>query len=276
MASRLSRKIWRFCRARWVLLSLLAVSALLLTGCVRYEVGVNVSSQFSGEIVQHVKLGDQLTNFSRREAERWLDTIEQRARRLRGRVQHLSDAEIAVTIPFANGQELAERFNRFFDPSGQRATSETATSDELVQLAARAQLRQNNFLLLERDRLALDIDLRGLSVLDDAGSTLAIDPGSLLDLEFALQTPWGARARERPSQGKIAPPFAARPSGLVWRLQPGQVNHIEAVYWLPSWLGLGTVAIAALVAAGSYAKSRWFPTPRPPTPTAPGTAANEG
>ncbi|NJL00939.1 MAG: DUF3153 domain-containing protein [Spirulinaceae cyanobacterium SM2_1_0] len=242
------------------------MATLLLTGCVRYEVGVTVDGQFSGAIVQQVEIGEQLTSFSRREAERWLDTIAQRARRLHGRVREVSESEIIATIPFHNGQELVQNFNQFFDPTGQTAAeAATVLSEELIQLTARTALRQQNFLLLERDRLALDIDLRGLSVLDDAGSTLAIDPGRLLDLEFALNTPWGARALNRSTDEPVSPPVERRGRQLVWRLQPGVVNHLAAAYWLPSWLGLGSLAIALLVAAGAYVKYTLL-APRQPTP----------
>jgi len=266
MSWKLVRRIQRFCRARWLLLSWLAVAALFLTGCVRYEVGVTVDGQFSGQIVQRVHLGDQLTSFSRREAERWLAAIADRARRLHGRVQQVSEADLVATIPFHNGQELAARLNQFFNPDGQTPDPLAQTEDDdLVQLTARAALQQNNLLVLERDRLALEIDLRSLGVLDRAGSTLSIDSGALLDLEFALSAPWGARPLERAPDGAIAPPVQREGQRLVWRLQPGQVNHLEAAYWLPSWLGLGTVAIALLVAAGSYLKYRLL-APRPTSP----------
>ncbi len=252
---------------RWLLLVGLLLASLGLSGCLRYEVGVTVDGQFSGSITQHITLSEQLTSFSQREAEDWLDTVEQRARRLQGRVQRVSASELVATIPFHNGQELATRFNQFFNPEGQTpAQAVPADAGDWVQLTAGAALQQTNLLLLERDRLVLDIDLRGLRALGEAGNTLAIDPGSLLDLEFALQTPWGARLGRGSSESALTPPVQRHGRRYVWRLQPGQVNHIEAAYWLPSLLGLGAVLIALLVAAGSYVKYKLFAAPVPASP----------
>uniref|UniRef100_A0ACD5GX71 Uncharacterized protein n=1 Tax=Desertifilum tharense IPPAS B-1220 TaxID=1781255 RepID=A0ACD5GX71_9CYAN len=54
----------------------------LLSGCVRYEVGVNFESPTHGEMIQHIKLADRLTSFSRTTAEDWLKSIERRTRQL--------------------------------------------------------------------------------------------------------------------------------------------------------------------------------------------------
>ncbi|NEO87899.1 MAG: DUF3153 domain-containing protein [Spirulina sp. SIO3F2] len=224
----------------------LLVSLVLLSGCVRYDVGVEIKGQYQGQITQHIRLGEPLTNFSQREAQQWLQTLENRAKRLHGKTQRLGDAEIQVTIPFSNGKELRDRFNQFFNPTGQAGSDPEAST--LVELTASLGFDQSNLLLIERDRLSLDVDLRSLGTLGDDQS-LIINAQDVLNLEFALQTPWGASI---PEQNQT--PVQQRGQQLVWQLLPGQINHLEAVFWLPSTLGLGTVAIAGLVAGGATFK----------------------
>ena len=46
---------------------------------------------------------------------------------------------------------------------------------------------------------------------------------------------------------------------VTWQLEPGQINHIETSFWVPSYLGIGTVIIILIVLLGFYAKHRHFP-----------------
>ncbi|MGK7874809.1 MAG: DUF3153 domain-containing protein [Xenococcaceae cyanobacterium] len=239
------------------LLPLIFCVLIFLTGCVHYDVGVNFKHQHHGAIVQHIKLGEQLTNLSQSEAQKWLTSIEERARQLQGKTQEISQQEIVVTIPFSNGKELALKFNKFFNPNPQKA-SQSAKVDalDLVQLNSEMSLRQSNLLLLERNRLSLSVDLRALGVLSNQGN-LIVSPGSLIDLEFALKTPWGARSIV--GENSLSPEVRNGERQLVWQLQPGQINYIEAVFWVPSPLGLGTIVIVLLMLAGFYIKYKRFP-----------------
>lgn len=65
-------------------------------------------------MIQHIKLGEQLTNFSEKEGNAWLNSIERRALKLQGKSKRLSQDELVVTIPFSNGQDLVKKFNQFF------------------------------------------------------------------------------------------------------------------------------------------------------------------
>lgn len=235
-----------------------------LTGCVRYDVGVNFEGQHRGAIIQQIKLGEQLTSFSQSEAEKWLRSIERRARKLQGKTQRVSTQEIVVTIPFSNGEELESKFNQFFNPSPQQA-SQSAKADaiDLVQLDSQMRLNQNNFLLVQRNHLRLSLDLRALGVLSTEDNVL-VSPGSLLDLKFSLKTPWGARSQKK-AENAITPAISPKGRLLVWQLKPGQVNDIEAVFWLPSPLGIGTIVIALLILGGFYIKYKRFPWTTEPT-----------
>jgi hypothetical protein len=228
-----------------------------LAGCVRYDVGVNFEHQQHGEIVQHIKLGQQLTSLSQSEATKWLSSVESRAIQLQGKAEQISPQEIVVTIPFNNGQDLATKFNQFFNPNPQNVAHSLQQDElDLVQLNSQMSLRQNNWLFLERNRLNLSVDLRALGVLSNQGNVI-VSPGSLVDLEFALNTPWGARSLV--SENLLTPDILNEGRQLVWHLQPGQINQIETVFWLPSLLGLGTVAIIGFVVGGFYLKYKRFP-----------------
>lgn len=242
----------------------------LLSGCVRYDVGVNFDNPHRGEIIQHIKLGERLTSFSGDSAQEWLNSIERRARQLQGKVKQLSNEEIAVTIPFNNGAELESKFNEFFNPVDKKNSSTVTTTEELPTIDSHFKLNQNNLLLLLRNKLSYDLDLRSLSLISTNNSVLA-NPGSILDLEFSLNTPWGAKSIEKDSNA-IHPENYQNGRQLVWTLKPGQLNHVEAVFWLPSPIGIGTVLITLFVAAGIYLRYNFMPDPRtistPLTPAA--------
>ena len=235
--------------------------SLLLTGCVRYDLGVNFQHQQSGAIVQHIRLGKQLTslgylpgsNSGFSPGKTWLASITQRAQQLQGKIKQISPEEVEVTIPFSNGKELVSSFNQFFNPK-EHKDSQLAKFDssDLVQLQSDITLNQSNLLFLERNKLHLQVDLRPLGVLSDGGNVI-IGPGEILDLQFQLHTPWGAK-----SDGDIAPLVSDGGHQLVWRLETGKINDIEAIFWLPSYLGIGTLVIILLMVGGFYWKYKHF------------------
>ena len=237
------------------LLPVILCLVVLLTGCVRYDVGVNFNTPQSGTIVQHIKIGEQLTSFSPSDAKKWLNSVEERSRKLKGNVKKLNPQEIIVTIPFHNGKELAEKFNQFFHTDLPDVSVIPKGEIDLVKLDSRISLQQSNLFFVERNNLDLTIDLRALGVLSNQGKII-VSPDSLIDLEFQLNTPWIARSV---SNEENLEPTANVANGLVWQLQPGQINHIEAVFWLPSPLGMGAAAIILLMVTGFFLKYRRFP-----------------
>lgn len=254
-----TRRRTRFYPSRLLFLLFVVFAALLLSGCVRYDVGVNFEGQYRGEIVQHIQLAEQLTSFSQSESDRWLSTFEDRAKQLQGSAKRLSEREVEVTIPFGNGQELVEKFNVFFNADLRESYPSAPASDlDFVQPASQMALQQSNLLLVERDRLDLTVDLSGLGVLSDQG-TLIVSPESLVSLDFALNTPWGAQSLTGDEEKGVYPTARREGGQLVWQLQPGQVNHLAAVFWLPSYLAGGIIAIALSVIASFYLKYKQFP-----------------
>lgn len=243
---------------RWRLL-LIVLAASLLSGCVNYDVGVTFDSPQRGEIIQHIKLGERLTSFSGDAAREWLNSIERRTRQLEGKVKKLSNEELVVTIPFNNGADLETKFNQFFNPVDKKSDV-PSTLEELPTIDSHLSLKQNNFLLLLRNKLSYDLDLRSLSLISTNNSVL-VSPGSILELAFSLNTPWGARSIEK-ADSAIHPEIYQKGRQLLWTLKPGQLNHVEAVFWLPSPIGIGTLLIILFVVLGIYLRYKFMPDPR--------------
>ena len=238
------------------LLPVILCLVTLLTGCVRYDVGVNFDHPQHGTIVQYIKIGEQLTSLSQSEARKWLSSIEERSRVLNGKVKKLNSQEVVVTIPFGNGKELTDKFNQFFHTDTNSNSAVVSDKVDLFKLDSQINLQQNNLVFFERNNLDLTIDLRALGVLSNQGKII-VSPGSLIDLEFQLNTP--LIARNISGENNLEPISIATEKRLVWQLQPGQINHIEAVFWLPSPLGIGAAAIILLMILGYILKYRRFP-----------------
>ena len=234
-----SRSIW-----------LMLLFSLLLSGCVRYDVGVQFDSANRGEFVQHIQIEERLKQLSGGTAQQWLALIKERTQVLGGRVEQLPDDDLLVTIPFTSSGELQTKFNQFFSPL-ENDSPTVAAAIALPPVVSRFTIATSNLLLVERNHLRYELDLRSLGVLSSSGSLL-LSPASLIDLEFRLHTPWGAKSI---LSADINQPDGQR-SGktLVWQLVPGALNHLEVVFWLPSPLGFGTLAIVLLVVVGRYLK----------------------
>jgi hypothetical protein len=233
----------------------------LVTGCVQYDVGVNFESQTRGEIVQHIKLGERLTSFSSETVRDWLNSVEQRVRLLNGKTKRLSETEVMVTIPFNNGAELENKFNQFYNPiaqTGKKSPVASRLETDLPKFESHMDVKQNNLLLVLRNRLSLELDLRSLSLLSSNGSPL-LSPGGLLELDFSLNTPWGAENIETTVAGALVPQSYQQGKQLVWKLKPGEINYLEATFWIPSPVGIGALIIALFVAAGVALKYQILP-----------------
>ncbi|MCM0592230.2 MAG: DUF3153 domain-containing protein [Gloeotrichia echinulata IR180] len=242
------------------ILWLVVLASLLLSGCVQYDLGLNFDNSNRGELVQHIQLGERLTSFSGDYVYDWLKSLESRARKIEGNTRRVSPEEIIVTIPFSNGEELQEKFNKFFNSRANQKTDsvENETASELPKIESNIILEQNNFFFLVRNRLVYDLDLRSLSLISSKGNVLA-NAGSILDLDFTLNTPWGAKNIPI-AENAIEP--ETKGNQLVWKLNPGELNHIEAVFWLPSPVGIGALLIILFVWGGLYLRYNFLPDPR--------------
>ena len=242
-----------FVRFLWPIVLCLAT---LLTGCVDYDVGVDFSTPYSGKITQHIKVSDKLSNLTPSDTKKWLNSLEKRSRQLKGKVKKLDSQELLLTIPFGNGAELAQKFNQLFQTTIVPNATIPKDQVDLIQLNSQVSIHQSNLVFVERNSLDLAIDLRALGVLSQQDKII-IDPDSVADLEFQLTTPWIARSLSHTDD--LQPISNTLKKGLVWQLHPGKINHIEAVFWLPSPIGIGTAAIILLMILGFLLKYRRFP-----------------
>ena len=234
---------WRLLQS----LVLICIASFLLSSCAQYEVGVNFYNETSGEIVQHLKLSDRLTTFTPIVADQWFDQLQARAQQLQGRGQRLAPNEFEIRIPFSSGDDLAEKFNQLFQ-------AESSLSDRPIpEIIAQVQIAQDNKWLALRNQLQLDLDLRSLGVLLAQGEAL-VNSGDLFDLRFYLNTPWGAEVSQTAEQGMEIETIGNQ---VIWSLQPGEVNHLEAVFWVPSPVGIGSVAIVLFVLAGTWFRQQF-------------------
>lgn len=234
------------------------LSAILLSGCVRYDMGINFDSQTHGEIIQHIKLAKKLTTFSGEIVEEWFDSIQQRVRELEGKTRRLSDEEIVVTIPVNNAMDLQKKFNRFFHPiNGEEPGLYPQNIDtDLPLLNSQIELNQNNFLFALRNSLNLEFDLRSLSFLSTDESNELGDSEPILNLEFNLTTPWGFRRVEGTDEAIF---YSREGKKLTWNLTPGELNYLKTVFWVPSPIGIGAVVIILFVTLGSFVKYQFLP-----------------
>ncbi len=210
-------------------LLLLATLVLTLTGCVKYDTTVNFQSFNAGELVQHITLDRQFYQLNQSAIDIWLRSIEQRTSQLHGQVQKISDRELTVVIPFRTAPELVSKFNQFF------------ASDKQL-LASKLAVTQNNFLVASRHQLTYDLDLRSLAADSPVTGGLKSDQNKQLDLQFALNVP------------RVMSNHNGR-----WQLQPGQINHLSTVFWLPNPIGIGSLIIILFVAIGYLVKSKLAP-----------------
>ena len=240
-----------------IIRSLLFCLLIFLTGCVNYDVGVNFDSPNSGRITQNIKVSKQLASLDRSDVRRWLGSIESRARNLEGKVKKHNPEELQIEVPFRNGKDFADKFNQLFHSEIPVTSAVARQSDpEAIKLDSQILFQQNNLVLFERNSLDLSIDLRAINILSDRDK-IQVENNRLIDIEFELNT--SGLARSVTGADRLIPVGNIISKQLVWRLQPGAINHIEAVFWLPSPLGLGALAIALLMTVGFYLKYRHLP-----------------
>ena len=232
----------------------LLIIPFLLTSCVNYDVGIDITGLHQGKIIQQIELGEQLTSFSQADIEDWLGSLQNRSKQLGGKTQRLSPQSVQLTIPFANIEQLETKFNQFFNPN-----TNTQAPSELVRLKSQLSSQQKNFLLFQRTQLKLNVDLTALGTIKTKNSRLT-GADSLLTLTFRLKTPQNA---------KIITPDSTDESWLkqmdketIWYLQPGENNEMEVVFWSVEPLGWGASAIVAIVYIGLRFKYPRLPSPQ--------------
>jgi hypothetical protein len=227
---------------------LVCTIAIGLSSCVKYDTGVNFSSLNYGEIVEHIQLGEQLNSFNQQAVQTWVASIEQRTKQAEGKIERISDREFKIIIPFNNVQELVSKIDRYFNPT-------PVNKADRAKFNAHMQINQSNFLLAVRNQLIYDIDLRSLSLKSSDSQAAAAQ--NFVDLDFSLQSPWGVKNSDAP--GNIVGVKVPNQNQVNWQLKPGELNHLDAIFWLPNPLGIGAILISLISGGGYYLKYRQLP-----------------
>jgi hypothetical protein len=228
---------------------LFCIIAIGLSGCVKYDTGVTFSSLNYGEIVEHIQLGEQLNSFNQKAVQTWIASIEQRTKQAEGKLERISDRDFKVIIPFNNVQQLVAKIDRYFNPT-------PVDREDKAKFNAHMQINQSNFLLAVRNQLIYDIDLRSLS-LKSSDSQVAVAAQNFVDLNFRLQSPWGVTSSDAPEN--LVGVNVPNQNQVQWQLKPGELNHLDAIFWLPNPLGIGAILIILISGGGYYLKYRQLP-----------------
>ena len=232
---------------------LLITLFICLTGCINYDVGIDFPQANQGHFTQKISLSEQLSNVSEKEGHQWLKNIEKKASQLHGKTKYLSADEILVDIPFYNGQDLVEKFNQFFLTSldNDRFDDEDIS---ILDVSANLSLDQNNVFVIERKKLDLIADLTSLGVSSEEGEII-FSSGDLINLQVNLNLPLGATI----ATNEFAQ-WEKQEDGIYnIQLQAGKVNEISATFWVPNYVGLGSIAILLFISLGYFAKYRKLP-----------------
>jgi len=228
---------------RWLLWLLLPL-VIYINGCVQADLAIEHHGQTGGQLTYDVNLPEAAPQTSK--------VLAQQVRHLGGKVTEQSETHLRLAVPFDTPQDLGT------------ALSQIMSIPYSTNTAAQATITDQNWLLFVRERLRYDIDLRPLG-LQSSRQEVLVAPQSLLALTVSLQTPWGARPVDhtpKEADTVVNPNVQRYGDRLSWRLVPGYLNHLEAVYLYPSPLGWGTLAILALLALGYWGRDR-FQLPKP-------------
>ncbi|MGB7250087.1 MAG: DUF3153 domain-containing protein [Phormidesmis sp.] len=239
----------------------------LLGGCVDYALDIRFDSQTHGQITQILHLSDRLLTLDDTVSETLFQAIAAKANALSGKATRLNADTLKVTLPFNNGAQLVERFNAFYNSANYNSAEMTDAisvgngDDSLFgrlpgapNVSSHLDLQQRNYLFALRNRLTyrLQLDERAARAADTRLNDL-----SWLNLDFSLTTPWNLRAAAPTAQAAalspVSQPFISGHTA-TWHLAANQPQVIEAIFWVPSPIGLGAGAIALFCSLGYLVK----------------------
>lgn len=231
-------------RLRWLPV-VIGLMAVLSSGCFQYDLGIQFDHQTQGRIVQQIELSERAAALAEPAVQSWLAQLEKQVYQLGGQVKHARPESMKLVVPFNNGTDLVERFNQLFQPLLDQDNPNAA----LPRIESHLSLEQQNRVFAIRNHLIYDLDLRDLPQEPQGLPGLLGQAADWLTLRFTLQVPWGLRSTTPDS-------LQPQADGLfqTWSLKSGQKNHIDVVFWVPSWVGLGGAAIATLVLLGYFLK----------------------
>ena len=178
----------------------------------------------------------------------WLDSVAQQTEKLGGSVRRIADQDATLMLPFFNAKDLEAKFNQLLQTEWH-----SSGAQKLPTIVSRLKLRSGNWILWQRIVLDYELNLRSLSPL--AQENLSLDPSKLLQLEFSLNTPGNAKSLN----SENPPILHSEGKKLTWKLRPGAQHHLQAVFWVPSPLGIGAAVIGLLVIVGAIVRTHPLP-----------------
>ncbi|MBD1873917.1 DUF3153 domain-containing protein [Nodosilinea sp. FACHB-131] len=247
--------------------TLLLLLPLLLSGCLRYDLTLRFDHQSHGQISQTINLSDRGAALAQPTLEPWLEELKVRSRPLGGQLSQSSQT-VTLTVPFGTAADLGDRFQQLFAATAAPAIESVLAEASLADGPTYLQLPgwepvpfaldidQTNWLLASRTHLTYALDLRQLPPNGDDSAA----PAPWADLRFRLQVPWGLQLLPT-----ATPPTKQDATGATWPLEPGEITTIDATFWLPNAIAIGTLGIVALMLAGYGLRYRIFK-PRFPNP----------
>ena len=263
-------------RLGWVRLWLWLGLACCLSGCVRYDLGLRFTSQTEGAIVQRITLSDDVQALTPVLGDQWFARLAHQVNPLDGWGQRLDAGSYQLTVPFYGSTDLVRKFKQVLQPSpNSPATVDRSASPltpspnprtqppwhgDLPALGGDIALSQDNRLVAFRNHLHLSLDLQALGSRRTQGQGVGATAG-ILQVAFVLDTPWGVDW----ARATAGVPQQHRGRRVVWLLPTGAVTDVEAVFWVPSPLGIGAIGVFLLV-VGGMAVRRWLPPPGSPSP----------
>lgn len=213
-----------------------AICPILLTGCIYSRLGVEFNWLGGGSVVQTLKIDRSLVQAGGSELEKLMQGLVRRTQELGGETRRQSDS-LQLSIPFKDEADFRRKANLFLGqplaapvaPAPPTPTLPAPVNTEPVitnrlppvpTTATPLQLTTSDYWLWTTHRIAADLDLRV-----PLGATFrAVAPG-LLQLEFALTTPLPASASNSDFQ---------EGQTLIWQIEPGQLNRLEAEFVIPN------------------------------------------
>jgi Protein of unknown function (DUF3153) len=230
------------------LLWLILIAFFLLSGCVRSDIGIRFRDANHGRIVQHIRIAEGKTGLESTIASIWLDKVAQQTETLGGTARRIASQEATLTLPFFSAKDLEAKFNQLLQTEWQASSAQTSGA-QTMPIVSHLKMRSGNWILWQRMVLDYELNLRSLSPL--VQEDLSIDPSKLLQLEFHLNTPGNAKSLD----AENPPILHTEGKKLVWKLQPGEVTHLQAVFWVASPLGIGAAVIGLLVLVGAIVRT---------------------
>ena len=230
------------------LLWLILIAFFLLSGCVRSDIGIRFKDANHGKIVQHIHIAEGKTGLENTIASIWLDKVVQQTETLGGTVRRIASQEATLTLPFFSAKDLEAKFNQLLQTEWQASSAQTSSA-QTMPIVSHLKMRSGNWILWQRMVLDYELNLRSLSPL--VQEDLSINPSKLLQLEFNLNTPGNAKSLD----AENPPILHTEGKKLVWKLQPGEANHLQAVFWVASPLGSGAAVIGLLVLVGAIVRT---------------------